>query len=111
MNTLKCNGFIGSFNYIEDDNILYGKIEGITDLVTFEGNSIKEIKEAFNEAVEDYISLCKEVKKEPYKSFKGSFNVRINPELHREVFMEAVKNNMNLNQFVQSTLEKAVKNG
>lgn len=108
MNTLSHKGFVGSFNYIEDEDILYGKIEGITDLVTFEGLGISEIKTAFIEAVEDYIFLCKEVGKEPMKSFKGSFNVRLNPKLHREISMEAVRNNMNLNQFVQATLQKAV---
>ena len=108
MNTLNYKGFVGVFNYIEEDEVLYGKIEGVTDLITFEGTSISEVKNAFNEAVEDYISLCEEVGKEPYKSFKGAFNVRLNPNLHRQVYLEAVKNNMNLNQFVQSTLEKAV---
>ena len=65
MNTLKHKDFVGTFNYIEEDNILHGKIEGIPDLVTFEGESIKEIKESFIEAVEDYIALCNEAGKEP----------------------------------------------
>jgi predicted HicB family RNase H-like nuclease len=109
MNTLKHKDFIGVFNYIEDEEILFGKIEGITDLVTFQGQSIPEIKEAFKEAVEDYIELCEEVGKKPLKSFKGSFNVRLSSELHRVVAMKAVSKNMNLNQFVQKALEKAVK--
>jgi len=108
MNTLQHKNFIGTFNYIEDESILYGKIEGITDLITFEGQGIKEIKEAFKEAVEDYISLCDEVGKEPLKSFKGSFNVRLSPKLHRQVSMEAIKHNMNLNQFIQTTLERSI---
>lgn len=108
MNTLNHNGFIGTFNYIEDEDVLFGKIEGITDLVTFEGTSIKEVKIAFIEAVEDYLFLCKEVGKEPLKSFKGSFNVRLTSDLHRKVSMAAVKSNMNLNQFIQTTLQKAI---
>lgn len=108
MNTLKHKNFIGVFNYIEDEEILFGKIEGVTDLVTFQGQSISEIKKAFKEAVEDYIELCEEVGKKPMKSFKGSFNVRLSSDLHRVVAMKAVSNNMNLNQFVQTALEKAV---
>ncbi len=108
MNTLQHKDFIGTFNFIEDESILYGKIEGITDLVTFQGSSIEEIKTAFIEAVEDYILLCDEVGKEPLKSYKGSFNVRLSPKLHRQVSMEAIKHNMNLNQFIQSTLEHVV---
>ena len=99
MNTLQHKDFIGTFNYIEDEDILHGKIEGITDLVTFQGESIKEMKKAFVEAVEDYILLCGEVGKEPHKSFKGSFNVRLSPNLHRQVWIEAVKHNMNLNPY------------
>jgi predicted HicB family RNase H-like nuclease len=108
MNTLTYNDFIGTFNYIEEEDILHGKIEGISDLVTFEGVSIPEIKKAFIDAVEDYISLCAEVGKKPLKSFKGTFNVRLNPSLHQKASMEAIKRNMNLNQFVQKALEQAV---
>ena len=68
MNTLSYRGFIGTFNYAEEDGILFGKIEGVTDLVTFQGASIQEVKKAFTEAVEDYIILCAEVGKEPMKS-------------------------------------------
>jgi predicted HicB family RNase H-like nuclease len=109
MNTLKHKDFIGVFNYIEDEDILYGKIEGITDLVTFQGESIPEIKIAFFEAVEDYIMLCKEAEKEPLKSFKGVFNVRVSTELHRKASLEAVKRNINLNQLVQRALENEVR--
>lgn len=108
MNTLTYNGFLGVFNYIEDEDILHGKIEGITDLVTFEGASIKEVKEAFREAVDDYIEICKEVKKEPLKSFKGSFNVRLTPQLHTQVFFEAKRQNMNINQFVKKALQTTI---
>jgi len=109
MNTLSHKGFIGTFNYVEEDEILFGKIEGVTDLVTFQGTSIDEVKAAYIEAVEDYIFLCAEVGKEPMKSFKGSFNVRLSPQLHRQVSMEAVKHNMNLNQFIQKTLEQSIR--
>lgn len=108
MNTLTHKDFIGTFNYIEEDEILHGKIEGISDLVTFEGDSVAEIKKAFEDAVEDYILLCAEIGKEPMKSYKGTFNVRVSPNLHRLISMEAAKRNMNMNKFVQSALEQAV---
>jgi predicted HicB family RNase H-like nuclease len=108
MNTLNYKNFIGTFNYIEEEDILHGKIEGIKDLVTFEGKSIEEIKKAFTEAVDDYLELCKEIGKDPYKSFKGSFNIRISPELHRRAYLKALKNKQNLNSFVQKAIEKAV---
>lgn len=108
MNTLTHKNFVGSFNYIENDDIFHGKIEGISDLVTFEGDDLKELKSAFIEAVEDYIMLCAEIGKKPQKSYKGSFSIRVSPDLHRRISMYAAQQNMNLNQFVKSTLQHAV---
>ena len=55
MNTLKYKGFIGSVEFSEEDNIFFGKVEGIDGLVNFEGSSVDELKSAFHEAVDDYL--------------------------------------------------------
>ena len=57
--------FIGVVHFSSKDDMFYGKIEGVNDLVTFEGKSVSELKNSFKEAVEDYIELCKKVNKEP----------------------------------------------
>lgn len=98
--------FIGSVNFSAADQAFHGKIEGIHDLVTFEGQSVKELTMAFQEAVDDYIELCKEAGKQPEKSFKGSFNVRIPAELHKKAVERAIGMGMSLNQFVQRALEE-----
>ena len=85
-------------------NVFSGKIIGTTDLVTFEGESVVKLKKAFYEAVEDYLVLCKETGKEPEKTYKGSFNVRISPELHRRTAILAKKRNMSLNSFVEKAI-------
>jgi predicted HicB family RNase H-like nuclease len=100
--------FIGSVHFSADDKVFHGKIEGITDLVTFEGKSVDELEKAFHEAVNDYITLCKEAGKEPLKSCRGSFNVRIPSELHIKAMKQAVKLGIPLNQLVQKAIEKAV---
>ena len=56
---LEFKDFIGSVHFSSDDEIFYGKIEGIDDLITFEGKSVDELQLAFTEAVEDYLELCK----------------------------------------------------
>lgn len=56
MNTLKYKGFIGSVAFSEEDNVFFGKIEGIDGLVNFEGESVEELKNAFHEAVNDYVA-------------------------------------------------------
>lgn len=57
MNTMTYKGYIGSVSFSEKDNVFFGKIEGINGLVNFEGESVKELTEAFHEAVDDYLAL------------------------------------------------------
>lgn len=77
--TLTYGQFTGSVRFSAEDNTFFGKIEGIRDLITFEGQSVAELTTAFREAVDDYLDLCRRVGKEPLKSAKGSFNIRIPP--------------------------------
>jgi len=106
--TLIYKGFIGSVHFSDEDVVFYGKVQGINDLITFEGQSVKELVKAFHDAVDDYLNLCKEAGKEPLKSCKGSFNVRVPSELHIIAMQQAAKSGISLNQFVQKALEKAV---
>ena len=105
---LKYKEFIGSVHFNGDDEIFYGKIEGINDLITFDGKSVKELLSSFKEAVDDYINLCKSNKKPIYKSYKGSFNVRISPALHRKAIEKALSLGIPLNQLVQKAIENEV---
>lgn len=105
---MKYNGFLGSVNYSDTDEVFYGKLECITDLITFEGTTVKELKQAFEEAVEDYIVTCKEIGKEPQKPFKGVFNVRVKPELHQKAAIIAIEKHVTLNQVVAEALTKYV---
>ncbi len=108
---LKYKEFIGSVHFNGDDEIFYGKIEGINDLISFEGKSVKELLSSFKEAVDDYINLCKSNKKSIYKSYKGSFNVRISPTLHRKAIEKALSLGIPLNQLVQKAIENEVSTG
>jgi predicted HicB family RNase H-like nuclease len=100
--------FIGSVHFSEEDAAFYGKIEGINDLVSFEGQTVEEIRQSFREAVDDYIQLCEQHRKPTHKSYKGSFNVRISPELHRLAVQKAHRKGLSLNQLVQEAIEKEV---
>ncbi len=107
-NTLKYKGFFASVIFSDEDNILFGKIEGIDDLVMFEGSSVTELKAMFREAVEDYIEICKQSNKPCIKSFKGSFNVRVKPEIHQRAAMIATAKGISLNQLVQKAIEREI---
>jgi predicted HicB family RNase H-like nuclease len=101
---LKYRDFTGSVHYNDEDEVFFGKIIGIDDLITFEGNSVASLKKAFKDAVEDYLSICRETGKEPLKSFKGSFNVRIDPELHKVAAMKSSELGVSLNQLVADAI-------
>ena len=108
-NMLKYKDFYGSVDYSASDECFFGKIIGTSDLVTFEGDSVSALKEAFAEAVEDYILLCEESGKEPQKTYKGSFNVRISPDLHREAAVIASSKGLSLNALVEKALYSEVR--
>ena len=106
---MEYKGYYAHIEYSDEDNCFFGTIAGIADVVSFEGNSTEELKEAFTEAVEDYLDICKRQGKEPQKVYKGSFNVRINPELHKRAVLTATADGISLNQLVEKAVEDYVK--
>jgi len=109
MNTLEYNDFIGSVNFSEDDDVFFGKIEGVNALVTFEGQSVAELKEAFKEAVTDYIGLCQAKGIKAQKTYTGVLNVRLTPEIHRRAAVIAKKSGTTLNSLIKKAVEKELK--
>ncbi len=108
MNTMTYKGYVGSVSYSEKDNVFFGKIEGINGLVNFEGESVKELTEAFHEAVDDYLAYCEEEGVVPDKSYTGVLNVRLTPAIHRQIAMLALQAGISINAYIKDTLEKKV---
>lgn len=103
-NIMEYKGYHTKIEFVAETMTLRGKIEGINDYVDFEANDIASIKEEFHAAVDDYLEFCKEVGKTPEKEYKGTFNVRISPVLHRKMALCAFKDGCSLN----AEIEKAV---
>ncbi|MCC8103796.1 MAG: type II toxin-antitoxin system HicB family antitoxin [Clostridiales bacterium] len=103
-NTMNYKGYIGSVEFSEADGMFYGKVMGIRALVSYEGETAKELIEDFHGAVDDYLALCEADGKEPEKAYKGSFNVRISPELHRAAAVFAAAHQISLNSFVENAV-------
>jgi predicted HicB family RNase H-like nuclease len=80
----------------------------IDDLVTFEADNAGELERNFRNSVDEYLETCEVLGREPQKIYKGVFNVRIEPELHKKVYKEAVKAGISLNSFVRQALSKEV---
>jgi predicted HicB family RNase H-like nuclease len=107
-NILTYKEYTGSVEYSSEDEVFYGRIEFITDTVLYEGRSVEELKENFQEAVDDYIEACIEIGKEPQKPFKGRILTRINPELHKKAALIALQKRISLNKFVEKAIRHEI---
>ena len=108
MNTMTYKGYIGLVNYSDKDQVFFGKIEGINGLVNFEGESVKELTTAFHEAVDDYLAYCEDEGIEPDKSYTGVLNVRLTPNIHRQIAMLALQAGVSINAYIKDALEEKV---
>jgi len=109
IDTLKYKDYIATIHYSSEDDIFFGKVIAINDLVIFEGSSVSELRAAFQEAIEDYLEACKAAGKSPDKTFKGAFNVRVPAGLHKKAAILAAQQRVSLNDFVKTALLYAVK--
>ena len=105
---LQYKSYSACVEFSAEDEVFFGKIIGINDLITFEADSVKQLKAAFHEAVEDYLQTCKDLGKEPDKNYKGVFNVRIPSELHRRAAVAAAFKKVTLNDFVKYAIDTVV---
>lgn len=99
-------GYDGSVEYSLTDDVLFGKVQGIRSLLSYEGNTLPELKQDFHDTVDDYLQTCQEQQEEPEQAFKGSFNVRIKPELYRKLAIFAADKHQSINASVEEAIEK-----
>ena len=97
--------YCGTVEYSSADNLLHGKVLGIRGLISYEGDSLQTLKEDFQGAIDEYLESCVADGTEPQKPYRGSFNVRLSPELHRSLAVYAINNGQSLN----STVEEAIR--
>lgn len=102
---LEYKGYHGTVEYSAEDRILFGKVFGIRDALYYHGATIEELEFYFRDCIDSYLEICEAQGISPDKEYKGSFNVRMSPELHREAALGAEKKGMSLNQFIQCAIE------
>lgn len=103
-NTIQYKGYVGSVEFSEEDGIFFGKIMGIRSLISYEGENAKELLDDFHTAVDEYLAACKADGREPEIAFKGSFNVRISPELHKKIYIYSTAHQVSMNKYIEDTL-------
>lgn len=105
---LEYKGYYGNVHFSAEDETFIGEVIGINDTIVFEGETVEELKASFFESVEDYLDACREVGKDPDKTYKGSFNIRISTDLHRDAAMLAAIKKISLNDFVRYAINEVV---
>ena len=107
-NLLAYKNYNGTVEYSREDKCLFGKVVGIKSLLSYEGCSVQELEEDFQRVINDYLEDCYERGVEPEQPYKGSFNIRISPELHRAIAIYAIKIGKSLNATVEDAIRKYV---
>jgi predicted HicB family RNase H-like nuclease len=106
-NIMKYKKYVATVELDAEAGLLHGEIINLSDVVTFQGRSVDELRQAFRESVEDYLEACAEFGKDPEKPFTGQFVVRLRPEVHRSAVLAAKIENKSLNAWVAEKLEQA----
>lgn len=108
MNTMSYKGYPARVQYSEEDGCFVGHIVGINDIVGFHGDSVIELRQAFEEAVDDYVETCERLGRAPQKPYSGNLMLRIPPDVHAAVAAAAEVTGKSINQWATETFEKAV---
>ena len=103
---MKYKGYEAIIEYDEIDRLFFGRVINTRDIISFDGMTVDELQQSFEAVIDEYLEDCQREGKEPDKAFSGQFNLRISPELHRKISIEAKKRNISLNSFVEQALEK-----
>lgn len=99
-------GYMGHVEFDDEMEIFHGEVINTRDVITFQGSTVEEIKTAFIDSVEDYLTFCQERNEQPERPFSGKLNLRLEPELHRAAYVAAKLNHMSLNQWITSAIRQ-----
>ena len=102
---MEYKGYHAKIEFSADDNTFVGTVLGLEDTIAFDGDNVEELTAMFHESIDDYLEMCAEIGKKPDKEFKGTFNIRISPELHKLAMIESEARDISLNSFVQQSIE------
>ncbi len=108
MNTMTYKGYTARVEFDERDAIFVGRLLGITDVIGFHGDTVADLRAAFEEAVEDYLGTCAKLGKAPLKPASGNLMLRIPPEVHAQAQITAQARGKSLNQWASEVLAEAV---
>lgn len=105
---MEYKGYIGIVQFDEEAEIFHGEVMNLKDVITFQSDSVEGLKREFRESVDDYLEFCSERNEEPEKPFSGKLTLRLNPELHRRIYVRSRKEKKSLNNWITDALDRTV---
>ena len=105
---MEYKGYIGRVEFDDEAGLFHGEVVNTRDVITFQGATVKDLRKAFRESVDDYLAFCRERGEEPEKPYSGQFLTRISPDLHRKISIVASYSGKSLNAWVAEQLENGV---
>ena len=107
MNTMTHNGYEALVTYDEDAELFHGEVMNLRDVITFQGKSVDELKQAFADSIADYLAFCRERGEEPEKPYSGKVMFRFSPETHARAALKAALEGKSLNQWAEEVIAEA----
>ncbi|MDR2695776.1 MAG: type II toxin-antitoxin system HicB family antitoxin [Deltaproteobacteria bacterium] len=107
-NTMQYKGYSAIVRYSAEDACLVGHIAGISDIVGFHGDSVEEVRKVFEESVDFYLDSCAKMGHAPNKPYSGRVTLRLPPELHAKLAVQAEMEGSSLNNWMVTALNKVV---
>ncbi|MCF8146246.1 MAG: type II toxin-antitoxin system HicB family antitoxin [Deltaproteobacteria bacterium] len=105
---MEYKGYFGKVEFDDEANIFYGEVINLRDVVTFQGETVSQLRKAFRDSIDDYLDFCVSRGEEPEKPYSGKFVVRVEPELHKTISIEAKKAGKSLNTWISDNLSKVI---
>lgn len=103
---MRYKGYEAIVEFDDEAEIFHGEVINIRDVITFQGDNARNLKQAFHDSVDDYLEFCKERGEEPEKPFSGKLMLRINPQLHKTIAIKAKKEGKSLNSWIEKCLSQ-----
>jgi predicted HicB family RNase H-like nuclease len=105
---MQYKGYSAIVHYSAEDECLVGHIVGINDIVGFHGDSVEEMRKSFEESVDFYLESCAEMRHEPNRPYSGRVTLRLPPDLHAKVAIQAEMEGSSLNNWMVAALNKMI---
>ncbi|MCK5328013.1 MAG: type II toxin-antitoxin system HicB family antitoxin [Candidatus Latescibacteria bacterium] len=106
---MEYKGYLSRIEFDDEASVFHGEVINIRDVITFQGNSVGELRTAFEDSVEDYLAFCSERGEEPDEPFSGRFTVRLRPEQHRQVVLAAERAGKNIELWTTEVIAQAAR--